>query len=180
MVVNKEIGIMHDDYYETPITQEQKDHALSLVSEWCVSKSGVTPFLSGLLCKVIKVNDNCKGGNASQVQIIVYRSGNMFASHTHYLIPNTNITETVDSGWLVTTDNRPTAKDYLKMIASITLRVIVSSASNEKTSFKYAWWKGDSMWSYTPPINNVLAATYDLGRAFKYGVNLRGSHNKFL
>ncbi|MCK9369901.1 hypothetical protein M0R04_08355 [Candidatus Dojkabacteria bacterium] len=169
------------DYEETPITLEQKNYALSLVGLWCKTKSehGLTPFLDNLLCKVMAVNDTKKGGNPSQVQVLVYRNAHRFVPRTWMCIPNIRTYEIVDSSWLIPTDLRPTIKDYALSVFSINARKVFSSIGNEQTGFKYQWWKHSGMWQYLAPINSMIAALYDTGLAFKYGVYLADCKNNF-
>ncbi|KKN59264.1 hypothetical protein LCGC14_0543630 [marine sediment metagenome] len=167
------------DYYgEYAPSQEQIDHAKSLVGKWCISKgTSCTPLLSNLLCKVLSVNDASRGGNPAQVRMIPFRNKAMFAFHTWWLIPHTDIFEVVDSGWLIPTSERPRKTECVIAYVSMSLRILWGWLSKESMSFKYRWWNTKGLpFNYLPPINSLISAVYDLGRAFKYGVYI----NKWL
>lgn len=165
------------DYYEEyEASQEQIDYAKSLAGKWCTSKgTSCTPFLSGLLCKVISANDYSRGGNPAQVRLIPFRTKAMFAFHTWWLISNISTFEVVDSGWLIPTSERPRKTEYVIAYVSMSLRIFWSWLSKENISFKYRWWNAKGLpFNYLPPINSLISAIYDLGRAFKYGVYIKG------
>ena len=163
------------DYEETEPTEKELTHAKSLVGKWCsTDRTACTPFLSGLLCKVTAVNDRSRGGSPAQVRIIPFRNKAMFAIRTWWLISSTDSFYVVGGSWLTPTDDRPEKSEYLKAYASLFLRAVIGWISKEHGAFKYKWWNSRGLpFPYLPPINNLISAVYDLGRAFKYGVYIK-------
>ena len=153
--------------------QEQLDHAQSLVGKYCSTQKETisTPFLSNLLCKVVKVNDNRRGGNREQVLVRVYRNKQTWAFKTWWWTgTGREVLQCVSSSHLVETTEHPTIKDIIISSLSICTRIITESLSTEKSSFKYGWWHDRYMWQYITPFSSFLASLCDFGRAFKKGV----------
>jgi hypothetical protein len=166
------------DYEEKPPTQEQLDHAKSIVGKYCISKSDLTltPFLTNLLCKVTRVNDNARGENSTQVRIRVYRCGQMWGFGTWYLIGTSygDVDQAVDSGWLIPTEERPSFSDRINCVFSTLARMTTSQISQEHQAFHYKWWYRDPIWPYLSPITSLLSALVDFVDSFRYGVYLNG------
>ena len=98
----------------------------------------------------------------------------MFAFHAWWLINNTDIFDVVDSHWLSPTEERPTISEYLKTPISTLLRILTGWVSRERKSFGYRWWNSQGLpFNCLPPVNSLIAATYDLGKAFRYGVYIK-------
>lgn len=166
------------DYDEEPPTQKELDYAKSLVGKFCLSKSDCTPFLSNLLCKVTRVNNDSRGGNPTQVWVKVYRCKQMWAFKTWYLIgTNGEKSQVVDSGWLISTDRRPTFLDRINYAISTPARIVTCWISQEHKAFQYEWWYRDSIWQYLPPIAGLLSSFVDFIDSFRYGIYLQ--HRKF-
>ena len=165
----------YPDYEESEPTEKELAHAKSLVGKWCsTGNHGCTPFLSGLLCKVTTVNDCKRGGSPSQVRIIPFRNANMFDFYSWWLINSTDFYHIVGGGWLNPTDDRPRKSEYITAYTALFVRTVIGWVSKEHNSFKYRWWNSKGVpFTYLPPINSLVSAVYDLGRAFKYGVYIK-------
>ncbi len=161
----------YPDYEETEPTEKELAHAESLVGKWCATDTKCTGFLSGLLCKVTADNNCKRGGNPAQVRIVPFRNNDMFDFYSWWLINSTDFFHVVDGGWLNPTDDRPANPEYITAYTSLFVRAVIGWVSKERYSFKYRWWDSESLpFTYLPPINSLISAVYDLGRAFKYGV----------
>ncbi len=162
-----------DDYDDTP-NPEHIAYAKSLVGKYCTSITHSISYLDNLLCRVICVNDNKRGGNTSQVLMRVYRSNGMWEFRRWWFIgTDRQMLECVDSHHLTETMERPTINEYIASTLSAIARIITANLSTEHTSFKYGWWHDEYMWRHISPLSSLLAAFCDLPRAFKYGVYIR-------
>ena len=162
-----------DDDYE-PVdyepTQKDLDHAASLVGKYCTCPEGCTDSLHNMLCKVIAINIDERGGNASQVRCIVFKNDAMWDVGRWMCGPRGERYEVFGGGWMEPTDARPTMVDRIVGWTSYLVRITYSEIGQEKTAFHYKWWKDYAM-CYAP-VCNLVGALYDTVRAFKYGVNL--------
>jgi hypothetical protein len=163
-----------DDYdYDPDMAPSQKDldHAASVVGKYCTCPEGCTPSLKNVLCKVIAVNTEERGGDASQVRVIMFKNNEMWDPKLWMLIPMGERYEVYGGWWMEPTDARPTMVDRIVGWTSYIARITFSEIGREKTAFHYKWWKDFDARSHAP-VCSILGALYDTVLAFKYGVSI--------
>jgi hypothetical protein len=149
--------------------QKELDHAASVVGKYCTCPDGCTDHLKGMLCKVISVNNEERGGNAAQVKVIVFKNNAMWDFRNWMWCPEGERYEVFGGGWMEPTDARPTMVDRIVGWTAAMTRIAVSEIGREKTAFGYKWWK-DADARFHAPLCSLVGAFCDTARAFKRGV----------